>query len=190
VRKYARRHRVTVGVTAGLVLVLAIFSVLQALQLRRITIERDRANRERDRAARITDFMTGMFKVSDPSQARGNSVTAREILDKPSNDMSIGLAKDPEVQSQMTQVMATTYENLGIYPRAYELAQRAFGSRLRLLGPDGPTTLESMAQLGWILDMQGQYAEADKLERQALAAELRVLGSTHGSPTLGISVGN
>jgi eukaryotic-like serine/threonine-protein kinase len=84
--------------------------------LRRITRERDRANRERDRATRITDFMTGMFKVSDPSQARGNSVTAREILDKASNDMGTGLAKDPEVQSQMMQVMASTYQNLGPLP--------------------------------------------------------------------------
>jgi serine/threonine protein kinase len=100
-RKYTRRHRVAVGVAAGLVLLFAAFSVLQTLELRRITRERDRANRERDRATRITDFMTGMFKVSDPSQARGNSVTAREILDKASNDMEAGLAKDPEVQSQM-----------------------------------------------------------------------------------------
>ena len=140
-RKYARRHRVAVGVTAGLVLVLAVFSVLQALQLRRIIRERDRANRERDRATRITDFMTGMFKVSDPSQARGNSVTAREILDKASNDMGTGLAKDPEVQSEMMQVMATTYTNLGLYSRADELAKRAMNTRMSLLGEDDPTRL-------------------------------------------------
>ena len=103
-----RRHRVAVGVAAGLVLLLATFSVLQAVQLRRITRSAT-GNRERDRATRITDFMTGMFKVSDPSEARGNSVTAREILDKASKDMSKGLAKDPEVQSQMMQVMASTY---------------------------------------------------------------------------------
>jgi serine/threonine protein kinase len=176
-RKYARRHRVALGVAAGLVLVLAAFSVLQALQLRRITRERDRANRERDRATRITDFMTGMFKVSDPSQARGNSVTAREILDKASNDMGTGLAKDPEVQSQMMQVMASTYQNLGLYPRAHELAKRALDSRLSLLGPDDPKTLESMTQMGFILDREGHYAEAEKLERQALAGERRILGA-------------
>jgi eukaryotic-like serine/threonine-protein kinase len=175
-RKYARRHRVAVGVVAGLVLLLTAFSVLQALQLRRITRERDRATRERDRATRITDFMTGMFKVSDPSEARGNSVTAREILDKASNDMQKGLAKDPEVQSQMTQVMASTYTNLGLYPRAYELAKRALDARIGLLGPDDPKTLESMAQLGWILNRQGKYAEAEKIERQALAGERRILG--------------
>jgi serine/threonine protein kinase len=175
-RKYVRRHRVAVAVADGLVLLLAAFSLVQALQLRRITRERDRANRERDRATRITDFMTGMFKVSDPSEARGNSVTAREILDKASNDMGIGLAKDPEVQSQMTQVMASTYMNLGLYPRAHELAKRALDARLSHLGPDDPKTLESMTQLGRILNSEGHYAEAEKLERQALAGERRILG--------------
>jgi len=175
-RKYTRRHRVAVSVAAGLVLLLAAFSVLQALQLRRITRERDRANRERDRATRITDFMTGMFKVSDPSEARGDTVTAREILDKASNDMGAGLAKDPQVQSQMMQVMARTYGNLGLYPRAHELAKTALDSRLSLLGPDDPKTLESMTQMGWILEKEGHYAEAEKLERQALAGERRILG--------------
>jgi eukaryotic-like serine/threonine-protein kinase len=176
-RKYTRRHRVALGVAAGLVLLLAVFSILQALELRRITRERDRANRERDRATRITDFMTGMFKVSDPSQARGNSVTAREILDKASNDMGTGLAKDPEVQSQMMAVMASTYQNLGLYARAHELAKRALDARLNLLGPDDAMTLESMSQLGWILDREGHFDEAEKLSRQALLSERRILGA-------------
>src|SRR5208283_2250476 len=121
-RKYVRRHRVVVSVAAGLVLLLAAFSVLQAVQLRRIT-------RERDRATRITDFMTKMFQVSHPNEAHGNSVTAREILDKASKDMETGLAKDPEVQSQMMQVMAHTYAGLGLYARAHELAKRALDAR-------------------------------------------------------------
>jgi len=176
-RKYVRRHRVAVSTAAGLVLLLAAFSVLQTLELRRITRERDRANRERDRATRITDFMTGMFKVSDPNEAHGNSVTAREILDKASHDMGTGLAKDPEVQSQMMQVMASTYMNLGLYARAHELAMGALDARQRLLGPDDLRTLESIDQLGWILDQEGHYAEAEQLERQALAGERRILGA-------------
>ncbi len=168
-RKYVRRHRVTVAVAAGLVLLLAAFSVLQALQLRRIT-------RERDRATRITDFMTGMFKVSDPSEARGNSVTAREVLDKASNDMGTGLAKDPEVQAQMMQVMASTYLNLGLNARAHELAKGAFDARMSLLGPNDSKTLESMAQLGRVLDREGHEPDAEKMERQALADERRILG--------------
>jgi serine/threonine protein kinase len=176
-RKYTRRHRVAVGVAAGLVLLLAAFSVLQTLQLRRITQERDRATRERDRATRITDFMTGMFKISDPSEARGNMITAREILDKSSRDIKTGLAKDPEVQSQMMSAMARTYAGLGLYARAYELAKAALDARLRLLGSDDPKTLESMTQLGAILSLEGHYSEAESLSRRALASERRILGN-------------
>jgi eukaryotic-like serine/threonine-protein kinase len=182
-KKYVRRHRAAVTVASGAALLLLAFAVAQSFQLRHITQERDRANherdratRERDRATRITDFMTGMFKVSDPSEARGNSVTAREILDKASNEIETGLAKDSEVQSQMAQVMASTYMNLGLYPRAHELAKRALDARMSLLGPDDPKTLESMAQFGRVLDHEGHEAEAEKLEREALAGERRILG--------------
>jgi eukaryotic-like serine/threonine-protein kinase len=176
-RKYTQRHRVAVGVAAGLFLWLAAFSVLQALQLRRITQERDRATRERDRATRITDFMTGMFKISDPSEAHGNTVTAREILDKSSKDIKTGLAKDPEVQSQMMSVMSRTYAGLGLYARAYELAKGVLDARLRLLGSEDPKTLESMTQLGSILSLEGHYSEAENLSRKALASERRILGN-------------
>jgi eukaryotic-like serine/threonine-protein kinase len=175
-RKYARRHRAAVGVATGLVVLLTTFSIVQGLELRRITQERDRANRERDHASRITDFMTGMFKVADPSEARGNSITAREILDKASNEIGSGLARDAESQSQMLHVMASTYLNLGLYGRAHDLAKRALDARLRLHGPEAPDTLESMTQLGWILDREGHDADAEKLERQALAEERRTLG--------------
>jgi serine/threonine protein kinase/tetratricopeptide (TPR) repeat protein len=182
-RKYVRRHRITVGIAAGLLVLLTAFSVLQGLELRRTTqerdranLERDRANRERDRATRITDFMTSMFKVSDPSEARGNSVSAREILDKAATEMGTGLARDAEVQSQMLHVMASTYLNLGLYSRAHELSKRALDARETLHGPQDPSTLESMTQLGWILDREGHDTEAEKLERQALADERRLLG--------------
>jgi hypothetical protein len=103
-------------VAVGAAALLVAFAVVQTLQLRRTTIERDRAARERDRANRITDIMTGMFKVSDPSEARGKSITAREILDTASNDIDTGLVKDPDLQAQLMHVMATVYVNLGFVP--------------------------------------------------------------------------
>jgi tetratricopeptide (TPR) repeat protein len=180
-QKYVRRHRLAVGVAAGSLAVLTAFSALQAVELRRTTMERDRANqerdranRERDRAARITDFMTAMFQVPDPSEARGNSVTAREILDKASNDIGTQLAQDAEVQSQMQQVMAETYLNLGLYDRAHDLSKRALDTRQRVFGPRDANTLATMGQLGWILDRQGHLAEAADIERQAFLGETGV----------------
>jgi serine/threonine protein kinase/tetratricopeptide (TPR) repeat protein len=168
-RKYIRRHRVTVSVTAGLVVLLAVFSVLQGLELRRTA-------QQRDRATRITEFMTGMFKVADPSEARGNSVTVREILDKASKDIRLGLGQDPQVQAQMMQVMARTYMNLGLYPRARELAQAALDAQLAMLGPENRETLASRALLAWIMSRQGDAAAVEPQERAVLADEQRILG--------------
>jgi serine/threonine protein kinase len=183
-RKYIRRHRVATSVGTGLLLVLAVFSVIQALQLRETARERDnakqerdRANQERDRATRIAAFMSSMFKVPDPSEARGNSVTAREILDRAANDIGTGLAQDPDVQSQMMYEMASTYDNLGLHARAQTLAQRSLDARLGLHGSNDPKTLESMTQLGLILHLQGHDTDAEPLVRRALADERRVLGS-------------
>ena len=134
-----------------------------------------RITRERDRANRITEFMTNMFKVSDPSESRGNSVTAREILDKASKDIDTGLAKDPELQAQMMNVMGTVYDALGLFPRAQSLLTRAVEIRRGVLGPNHPDTLKSMSNLGWVLQHEGHYTEAEKLQRETLVSERRVL---------------
>jgi len=49
-----------------------------------------------------------MFKVSDPSEARGNGITAREILDRASNQIDPDLANDPETQARLTDAMGTS----------------------------------------------------------------------------------
>jgi serine/threonine protein kinase/tetratricopeptide (TPR) repeat protein len=167
--KYVRRHRVAVTAAAGLALLLAGFGVTEFLQVRRVS-------RERDRASRITDFMVGMFRVSDPNETRGNSVTAREILDKAAHDINTGLSKDPEVQSDLMYTMASTYVNLGLFSHAHALAESALDNRRRLLGAGNPKTLQSQNQLAWVLDREGRDAEADKLARQTLETERRVLG--------------
>jgi hypothetical protein len=78
-QKYARRHRIGVAFAAVMLLLLVGFAVAQAVQVRRIATERDRANRQAETAQRVADFMTNMFKVSDPGEARGNTITAREV---------------------------------------------------------------------------------------------------------------
>jgi eukaryotic-like serine/threonine-protein kinase len=183
VRKYIRRHRVAVGLAAGLVVLLAGFALVQTLQLHRIAVERDlatkerdRASRERDRASRVTDFMTRMFNVSDPGEARGNSVTAREILDKASSDIDTGLAKDPELQSQMMFVMGKVYENLGLYPRAQSLLEKALAGQRRVLGPDHADTVKTLNELATVLFYEGKLGEADKLYREALGVVRRTAG--------------
>jgi len=171
-RKYIRRHRVGVAVAATAALLLLSAAVAQTLALRRVT-------RERDRADRIAQFMTGIFQVSDPNARQGNDVRAREILDKASKDIETGLAKDPELQTQMMDVMAQAYKGIILYPRAESLLAHALEIRRRTLGPNNPDTLKSMYDLADTLNGEGRYREAEKLCRDTIDARRRVLGSEH-----------
>jgi eukaryotic-like serine/threonine-protein kinase len=175
-RKYIQRHRIAVGVAAGVAALFVGFVILQAIQLRQTRMERDRANRERDTATRITNFMTNMFKVSDPTEARGNTITAREVLDKASKDIDTGLQKDPELQAQMMYVMANTYDNLGLYSQAESLLRRAVEIRQRVLGAANPNTLDTECLLGAALQQLGRTADSEKLLQQAFTESQSVLG--------------
>jgi serine/threonine protein kinase len=115
IRKYAVRHRIALSAAVALLFVLTAFVVTQAVVLRRIT-------QERDRGTRIIDFMTGIFKVSNPSEARGNTITAREILDKASTDIDTGLTKDPELQAVMG---GCTITSASIRARCYSSRKRS-----------------------------------------------------------------
>jgi eukaryotic-like serine/threonine-protein kinase len=178
-RKYIGRHRFGVVVAAAAAVLLISFSAVQAFQLQRITRERDRATRERNRADRITEFMTTMFNVSDPSTARGNSITAREILDRASKEIDPGLSKDPELQAQMMHIMGDVYLNLGLYYQAQSLLTRAVDIRRRVLGRENPDTLASMSLLASILNTRGNYGAAEQMFRETLDIRRRVLGPHH-----------
>ena len=169
-RKYIRRHRVAVGVTATAVLLLVAFAVTQTIELRRVRLERDRADR-------VTEFMTSMFKVSDPGEARGNDVRAREILDKASQDIDTGLTKDPELQAQMMEVMGNVYKSLGLYSKSESLLRRAIAIRRQALGVDHPDTLKSMYDLADVLMEASKYSEAEKLARETMDVRRRRLGA-------------
>jgi serine/threonine protein kinase len=168
-KKYIQRHKFGVAAATAAALLLIAFGVMQAIQLRRIT-------RERDRADRVTKFMTGMFKVSNPSEARGNAVTAREILDKSSKDIDTGLRNDPELQAQLMETMAQTYAGLGLYGRAQDLVEHARAIQSSRLGERDRETLASKSYLSQLLRAQGHLPEAEKLLQNTIEVQRQVLG--------------
>jgi eukaryotic-like serine/threonine-protein kinase len=168
-RKYARRHRVGVTVAAfGLVLLVG-FAIAQSVELRKI-------RQQRDRADRISQFMSGIFKVPNPSEARGNTVTAREILDRASQQIGANLNKDPELQSQLMQTMAQTYAGLGLYSHAQELTERTLSIQRSLFGERNRKTLATESYLAQLLRAQNHLPEAEKLLQSTIAAQRQLLG--------------
>jgi serine/threonine protein kinase/tetratricopeptide (TPR) repeat protein len=172
IRKYVLRHRLGVTTASAFVLLLLATAVAQGLQVRRVT-------RERDRADRLADFMIGMFKVSDPSETRGSKVSVREILDKASSDIQTGAIRDPELKNRLMETMGLVYRNLGLYSRAEPLLRAVLDERRQALGHEHPDTLRASAFLASVLDATGRSGEAEEMLRRTLEGQRRVLGKSH-----------
>ena len=175
-KKFVRRHRFGVGVSAVLVVSLLGFVATMAVQARRIAKERDRANLEAETSRRVTEFMTNMFNVTAPSESRGNSITAREILDKASKEIDSELGQDPALKARMIETIGNVYGSLGLYSESEILLNKAMEIRKRILGPEHPDTLSTMRHLAATLGDNGKAAEAEKINRQVLEVQRRILG--------------
>jgi serine/threonine protein kinase len=178
-RKLIARHKVSFAAAVMLVVLLAAFAAVMTLQARRIAAERDRANREAMTAGSVSQFVTRLFKVSNPSEARGNAVTAREILDEGAAKLGRELAGEPEVQSRLMLTMGVVYSSLGLYGKAVPLLERSVDIRRRLLGSEHPDTLASLSALAGAYSLQGRIPEADAIFPRVLEAQTRLLGEAH-----------
>jgi eukaryotic-like serine/threonine-protein kinase len=175
--KFFRRHRFGVAVAAAAALLLMAFAGVMAFQARRIARERDRANREVQVSQRVTEFLTGLFAVSDPGEAKGNTVTAREILDKGSEKILRELNHEPVIQARLMDTMGGVYDNLGLYDRATPLLQNALSIRRHALGNENIEVADSLVHLGNLAYHKGDLATAETSLRQALAMRREVPGN-------------
>ena len=166
----ARRRR-KLAIAAGVVLLA--FGVAMAVLALRIARERDRANREAAAAAQVTEFLVGLFDVNDPSESRGNTVTAREVLDRGAEKLEKELAGQPLVQAELMDAIGTVYVQLGLYEPGAKLLHRAHDLRRSNL-PAGDLEIEnSVHDLAWLAEKTGDLDTAEKHYREALAMRER-----------------
>jgi tetratricopeptide (TPR) repeat protein len=136
-----------------------------------------RAEIEAETAQRTTDFMVGLFGVSDPGEARGNSITAREIMDKGAQQIEVELASQPAIQATLMETMGTVYTSLGLYNQAESLLQSALQKRRDLYGDQHLEVARSLDRLGGVLTLQADYEQAEPIYREALAMRQDLLGA-------------
>ncbi len=172
-RKFVRRHRGGVVAAGVAAVALAASAVVSTVGLVRATRAEARATAEADAARQVTDFLVGLFRVSDPGEARGNAVTAREILDKGAQRVQAELADQPVLQGRIMNTMGTVYSALGLYDAARPLLTEALQVRERALGSSDPAVAESMDALARLETARGNFAQADSLYTAALAIRER-----------------
>jgi tetratricopeptide (TPR) repeat protein len=173
-REQQRRNRrlfaFSCAAMAGMVLTsgLAAYALLQRAAAQRQTV---RAEAEARTAGETTGFLVNLFKISDPSEARGNAVTAREMLDKGAARVEQELAKEPAIQARLMNTLGTVYMGLGLYRQARPLLDRAVATRRRLGGVDPLDLSDSLNHQGALLALQAEFDASEKTYREAIRIE-------------------
>ena len=79
--------------------------------------------------------------MSDPSESRGNTLTAREILANGARQVASNLNDQPTVRARLERTIGTVYTKLGMYTEAEPLLRGALQGERRELGAASPETL-------------------------------------------------
>ncbi len=179
--KFVRRHRPGVVAASLLVLLLAGFGATVTWLWRK-------ALRNEHRARQVSSFLEELFQIPDPGQSRGETITAREILDRGNLQIDRDLKQEPETRAALMETMGKVYINLGLYQRALKLEEEAVRLRRAAPGSDDPLLAESLHSLGTVLRKMGDLAAAEPHVREAVAIQRRAF---HGDdPELARGINN
>lgn len=127
--KFYGRYRTTV-LAGGIALLLLISSFLGTLwQAKIASDERDVARQEAEKSAQVTNFLVDVFESIDPDVAKGDTLTAYEILDRGAARLE-ALDSEPEVQAEMMTVIGRMYQRLAEFERAEDWLYRALQLRM------------------------------------------------------------
>ena len=125
VRKFARRHRVGVSAAALVLLATVAGGIAATVGFTRAVRAEHAARREADSARRVSDFLVEMFRTSSPDQSRGETITARAILEEGTRRIESSLKEDPHVRARLLSTLGDVHQNLGMHDEGIALRREA-----------------------------------------------------------------
>jgi len=179
VRKFVKRHRVGVLSSALVLLALVGGTAGTTIGLLRANAAERKASQDAETARQVSDFLIGLFQVSDPNEAKGNTITAREILDKGAEKIDRDLGGQPRVQRRLMVTMGQVYHNLGLLTTAARLKERALEVARQMPDQREADVAGMELELAWLYRFQGRLTDAIALCRDGLARREKAYGHTH-----------
>ena len=173
-RELRRRQRQLFAIASGAVAGMVITSGLAVAALfARATAQRETviAKREAETARQTTAFLVDLFRISDPSEARGNSLTAREVLDRGAARIETQLTHQPQIQATLMDTLGSVYMGLGLYKPAQPLLEAAMTIRESLPPEERSDLSLSFSHLGDLRTARAEYSGAESAYDRALAVQ-------------------
>lgn len=138
---------------------------------RHLEAERNRARLEAAKAEQVRDFLVDLFRVADPSETRGHTVTAREILDAGAQRIRTELHDQPALKAELLTTMATVYLGTSLHGRARPLIEEALELREAAEPRDPSAIALNLHQLANAVARTDRREAIELFERALEAAE-------------------
>jgi serine/threonine-protein kinase len=152
-RKFTRRHATAVAAATLVVLALAGGLTVALWQAQRAT-------QAGVRAETVKDFLADMFRASDPAQARGQALSARDLLDQGAHRLERELGTAPDVKAELQSIIGGVYLQLGDYRQAEPVLTQAERSAAAAFGEDSRERANALTALARLSRAQGKYPQA------------------------------
>ncbi len=187
-RMFASRNKGRFAATVALLAVMLSGVLGVTGQAIRATRAEAQALTERHQAMAVNAFLHDMLSAATPEESLGQTVTAREILDRAAQEIGGQFTDQPLVEAAVRHTIGSSYRSLGLFDQAQAHLAWALETRQRILSDLDPRTLDSLNNLAGLRRQQGLLEEAQTMFHRVLEGRRRALGSEH-SDTL-ISMNN
>ncbi len=143
---------------------------LAQAETQRIIAERERGRAYGSERSRdlIEQLLMQLFLQGDPDHRTSSPITARDILERNLRNTERHMADQPLAQADVYDLAGRLYQELGMYDQSGPLLERAYALRQAQLPVAHPHLADSLHHLANHHYLQGEFARAEREERQAL----------------------
>jgi eukaryotic-like serine/threonine-protein kinase len=181
--KFVRRHRR--GVVVG-VAVMALLASLGIYHVRRLADERDRAQLEAKKAAKVSEVLTELLMTGDPFRTpSGAGPGPTEALEASAERVRREFASQPEVEEEILGTIGRVYLRLGQHDKARPILEEAAVAG-RATGRPDARLAQTLNDLGVLCRERGDFSSAIRYGEEALALR-RLLGSENNDVAVTLS---
>ena len=180
-RKFVVRHKF--GVAAAGVIAAALVLGVAGLSAGLVEARRAQAEAERERnyALRVGDFLGNILTAASPYVAQGADTKLLEsMVDDAAGRIESEVGDEPRLAAELHDTIGRTYRALGDPERAEQHARLALAHiENSELGPDSPDAFAARTTLALALWAQGRMDESLAMNEAVLAQQTELLGPRH-----------
>ena len=160
--KFLRRNKIPVAAAAIAIISLVGGLISTIWQAREAQEQARQAAIEREKAEQVSTFLVEMFQAGNPTRARGDTITAAQILEM-GTQKADELNHQPDVQSHLFHVIGHTYFHLGLYDLALPVLEKALSVRENHFDDTDPRVNDTRFLLATVHQIQGDRHKAISL---------------------------